>query len=327
LGILKGVKEALLIHHWDTDGICSAKILFREVGDGIQNNITPTLGNYFLTEEEISYAQEHPHVIIADMSLPERDVLRIKGESRVFIFDHHIQSPLEIDLHHNPVALGASPLKYPSTSIVVNEFLGREGDLYSYLGAVGDREVKIRDNNRLWPKLESFLGGSGIIFSDMLRMAHLLDSTHRVGDKAGVERVPHILPDEPNPRFILENEEWNQNLENLEGEVRNILAIPPEEVEGVLLKRMDTKYNIISTVTRRIAWETNRNTVVVNRGYLKGSTQIYARSGEHNLHSLIEDVKSKGYSAGGKEDVLGAVIPDPDVEFILGVILEYLADK
>jgi len=45
--------KGLIIHHWDTDGICSTHILLWHLKDKKIDNKTPELGNYYLTEEEI----------------------------------------------------------------------------------------------------------------------------------------------------------------------------------------------------------------------------------------------------------------------------------
>ena len=39
----------IIIHHWDTDGICSAALL----SDKDTVNMTPCIGNYFLTDDEL----------------------------------------------------------------------------------------------------------------------------------------------------------------------------------------------------------------------------------------------------------------------------------
>jgi len=46
--------KGLIIHHWDTDGICSAKLLIEYLKDKQIDNKTPVIGNYYLTDEELS---------------------------------------------------------------------------------------------------------------------------------------------------------------------------------------------------------------------------------------------------------------------------------
>ena len=72
---LKG--KGLIIHHWDTDGICSARLLLEYLDDMNIVNKTPVLGNYYLTEGEISDFSKYDYAIILDMSLPEDNILKL----------------------------------------------------------------------------------------------------------------------------------------------------------------------------------------------------------------------------------------------------------
>jgi len=40
--------KGLLIHHWDTDGICSARLILESLRDKEIINVTPKIGNYYL---------------------------------------------------------------------------------------------------------------------------------------------------------------------------------------------------------------------------------------------------------------------------------------
>ena len=60
--------RGLLIHHWDTDGICSACLILKKLeGKNIVNK-TPNLGNYFLTDEEIKKYSDYDFIIIVKIS-------------------------------------------------------------------------------------------------------------------------------------------------------------------------------------------------------------------------------------------------------------------
>ena len=75
-------KNCLLIHHWDADGICSAAIIFDHFGKEIDTRI-PYIGNYYLTAEEIAEISEQQYdlIIVADMAIPEENILQLKRES------------------------------------------------------------------------------------------------------------------------------------------------------------------------------------------------------------------------------------------------------
>ena len=110
---LKG--KGLLIHHWDTDGICSARLLLEKLSDKDITNKTPELGNYFLTDQELEDYSKFDFVIVTDMSLPEDNILRLAKNAEVMIFDHHLGKVIEQVFHNNPIIKGENPDKYPST--------------------------------------------------------------------------------------------------------------------------------------------------------------------------------------------------------------------
>lgn len=316
--------RTLLVHHWDTDGICSARLLLEHLSDWSVENRTPRIGNYFLTEGELVDFSGYDSIIIADMALPVENVLRLARGSEVTIFDHHIQPPIGSVNQHNPITKGAKPDDYPSTSWVVSEHLGLETNLYTLLGMVGDREHRIKENERFWPIISDFCLENDMEFDDMLRMAEFLDSNYKIGDKRAVEWAPRLLLESEGPSGILENTEWDRNVFLLEEEMERLLNVPSEDVMGVMLKRISTPYNIISAVTRRLAWDSGRSVIVVNTGFFKDSDQLYARSPDRDMRALILRGVGLGFKAGGKKDVIGAIVPKEETEGFLKVVSEYL---
>ncbi len=317
---LKG--RGLLIHHWDTDGICSARLLLEKLPKDIVNK-TPVLGNYFLTDEELTAYSSYDFVIIADMALPEENILRLAKHAKILIFDHHLQPLIPGVFHQNPVVQGKDPLLYPSASWIVNDFLGNPVNLYALLGIVGDHEKKIQTNKTFYRLITDFCSQQQLIFEELLTMVYLLDSSYKVGDRKAVEETPHLLLEYTDAHRILQNVRWQNNLHLLEKDIEKYIGGPFEEKEHILLKRIHTKYNIISTVTRKLAWNTGKDTVVVNTGFFKDRDQIYVRSGK-DLQSLIHQGKMFGYRCGGKKEVLGAVVPKEKTESFVREVLRYL---
>ncbi len=320
---LKG--RGLLIHHWDTDGICSARLLLEKLPKDIVNK-TPVLGNYFLTDEELTAYSSYDFVIIADMALPEENILRLAKHAKILIFDHHLQPLIPGVFHQNPISQGKDPLLYPSASWIVNDFLGNPVNLYALLGIVGDHEKKIQTNKTFYRLITDFCSQQQLIFEELLTMVYLLDSSYKVGDRKAVEETPHLLLDYTDAQRILQNIRWKNNLSLLEKEITKYIEGPFEEKEQVLLKRIHTKFNIISTVTRKIAWNTRKDTVVVNTGFFKDRNQIYVRSG-NDLQPLIQQGKMLGYRCGGKKEVLGAVVSKEKTESFVQEILRFLTSS
>lgn len=323
LNQLKG--KGLLIHHWDADGICSAKLVLDYVGEKIKVNKTPTLGNYFLTEEEIAECKGFDFVIVVDMSLPEENILKLAKDAQVFIFDHHLGKVINEAFHHNPVIKGEDPDEYPSASWIVNDYLQNDVNLYALLGVIGDHEQKIKNNPRFSKIIDDFCNEHNINFEDLHNMAYLLDSNYKKGNKKAVEQAPYYLIDHPGHKAILENKTWNTNLKELDEEISTILDESVEKTDNIILKTMNTKSNIISTITRKLAWNNNQDTVVVNKGYFDTEDQLYVRTVDNDMQPMIQKGKKYGFKCGGKKEVLGAILPKEKTESFINEIVTYLS--
>lgn len=317
--------KGLLIHHWDTDGICSAKLILDRIEDKITENRTPILGNYFLTEEELNECTGFDFIIIVDMNLPEQNILTLAKKADVFIFDHHLGNVIETVFHHNPVIKGENPDEYPSASWIVNDYLGNDVNLYALLGIIGDHEQKIKNNQQFSKIINEFCHKNNITFDDLHKMAYLLDSNYKKGDKTAVEKAPHFLKNHPGPTAILNHDTWNRNLVELDDEIKTILQEPVNKTDSIIKKTLHTKSNIISTITRKIAWTNNQDTIVINKGYFDQEDQLYVRTVNNDMQPMIQKGKEYGFKCGGKKEVLGAILPKEKTESFVDEIVTYLS--
>ena len=315
--------KGLMIHHWDADGVCSAALLLRHRYRGFMNWI-PTIGAFYLSAEQVSYAKRFDDVVIVDMALPEADVEALTVGCRVTVYDHHHQEPLRGVEHINPVAHGSNQDSYPSCTWVVKKSLGLPVTLPVVLGLVGDREQKLRESPAFWDVVQGYAKENGLTFDDLHGMVQLIDSCYKVGDREAVMGAPRLLADMDGPDAITGNEAWRRNTEVFDGELERILEVPPAKREGVLYVELDTGFSVISTVTRRVAWGAGRDTVVVNRGFFEGEDQVYSRSSRLDMQPMIERAKSLGFNAGGKRDVIGAIVPKGETDAFVDELIKYL---
>lgn len=325
LGDLQG--DGLIIHHWDADGICSAALLLDYLKPKSPANMCPTIGAFYLSDEEIGYAREFDYIVIVDMALPKADVRRLSETAKVVIFDHHHQDPLHGVEHFNPLAHGADAALYPSCTWVIKERLGLPLGMHVALGFIGDREHRIMENPHFKGITEEYLADEGIAFDEALKLVGLLDSSYKVGDKEGVEEAPRLLTGYTKSDDIMNNGRWRRNLRLFQDKLTEILAEPPEDRDGVLVKRLDTGYAVISSVTRRIAWGTGRDTIVVNTGFFSRHDQLYSRSSRRDMHPMIRRARELGFNAGGKSDVLGAIVPKEATEPFIEELVTYFKEK
>lgn len=315
--------KGLLIHHWDTDGICSAQLLIKHLKNKNIDNKTPNLGNYYLTPEELKTYQHFDYIIIADMSLPEHNILALAQHSQIMIFDHHLGKPIPQVFHNNPIIKGHNPDHYPSASWIVNDYLKQPPNLYALLGIIGDHEQKIKQNTTINQHITTYCTQHNLTFNDLLQMVYLIDSNYKIGDKKAVEQAPQTLLTYTTPQQILTNITWKNNTTKLQQEIQTILQQPHEEHNQTIIKKINTTYNIISTITRQIAWNTGKNTIVINEGFFPDKDQLYVRS-KKNIEPMIQKGKNQGLKCGGKKEVLGAILPKQQTYQFLQEIITFI---
>jgi nanoRNase/pAp phosphatase (c-di-AMP/oligoRNAs hydrolase) len=286
-------------------------------------NKTPELGNYYLTDEELENYSKYDFVFVVDMTLTEDNILRLAKNSKVMVFDHHLGKMYDQILHHNPVIKGGNPDDFPSTSWIINDFLENDVNLFALLGIIGDHEQKIKNDKKINKTIDEFCEKNNLSFDDLHKMVYLLDSNYKLGDKKIVEEAPHFLLKNGTAKDILNNTQWNENLRKIDEEMTKQLNIPADERDGIILKRINTSYNIISAITRKIAWGSGKNTVVINTGFYEDMDQIYVRSVK-NAEPMIMRGKSLGFKCGGKKEVLGAIVPKDKSESFINEIIEFL---
>lgn len=315
--------KGILIHHWDADGICSTRLLLEHLSNKNIINKTPELGNYYLTEKELDNYSKYDFVIVADMSFPKNNILKLAKNAQVIIFDHHLGEQIKEVFHHNPVIKGKNPDEYPSASWIINSFLSNNVNLFALLGIVGDHEQEIKNNKPFYKVITNFCKNNNLNFDDMLKMVYLLDSNYKIGDKNAVEQAPYLLLRYNSAEYILENHQWNKNLTKLNEEITKQLEKPAEKINEIILKKINTSYNIISTITRKVAWAEGKNTVVINTGFFDDKDQIYMRS-KKNAEPMIQKGKALGFKCGGKKEVLGAIVPKDKTDSFVQEILDFL---
>jgi len=309
----------LIIHHWDTDGICSAAMLYEKGNE----NIIPKIGNYFLEKEEIKKIANggYEEIWVVDMALNEETMKKLARIGKVKVFDHHLTKKVEGVEYVNPILQGKNEEEYPSASWVVAEHLGRTTDLLAFLGVVGDWEERIKGTS-FYSHLEKFMEKSRLGFEQLHEMVYLIDANYKTGDKEEVERAVKLLYETENPAdFIIENKKWRKRKEDIDKEIERAMNGEERRMGKVRLKKMDSPYNIISTVARKI-WDGKNYVVVVNHGFFRDKCQIYVRG--ENAIPLIKMAVEQGYVAGGKKNVMGAIVPKDECEEFVEKIIEVI---
>ncbi len=313
------IKEKLIIHHWDTDGICSAAMLYGRDTE----NMTPKIGNYFLEREELERIENgnFDEIYVVDMALDERSMKALAGIAPVKVFDHHATKKVEGVEYNNPIIDGRDEEDWPSASWVVGTATGKDNSIMAFLGAVGDWEERLKDT-RFYGKLHGFMEETSTTFEEMHTMVHLIDSSYKIGDREEVEAAVGMLSKADDVKeYVMNNKKWRRNRETIDSEIERALDAGERKVNGITLKGIDSRYNIISAVARKL-WDKKSYMVVTNCSYFPDDCQVYVRGSD--CLELIKTAVGKGYIAGGKKNVMGAIVPKNKKDEFVNEIIDVI---
>ena len=177
-------KTAVIIHHWDADGISSAAMVKKHLQSRCDTvySMPPTLGNFFMEERELDYIKslDPDLVIVVDICMAKDRVLEMKErlETNLWIFDHHRIDPIVEICHVNPIAYGHDGKCWPSASFIISRWLRREDDVLTFLGVAGDWEERATNLQNIFPQMERALARHNLAFPDLQRFVSLLSLIH-----------------------------------------------------------------------------------------------------------------------------------------------------
>jgi len=304
----------MIVHHWDTDGITSAAMYIKLHGE--DELFTPKIGNFYLDQEDFERVREATRIVILDMNLP--DAARLCEHGKVYIYDHHRATKIECAReHYNPFLQGMS---YPSCTTVLMERFSYKPDYLVALGILGDKgpdAQKIAE----WHIVENVMKKENITLNDLLLATELLDSSFRMNRREEVINNVHLVLQ--GICEVLEEESLHRNLELISREVE-LWTRKAEDRGRYMYLEMQSPYMIISAVTRRVAWGSGKPAIVINHKSDRDEFYIRFPNGEYSALSLIERVKQLGYNAGGKEEVMGAILPKGEGTKFVSQVLEVL---
>ncbi|AIY90190.1 single-stranded-DNA-specific exonuclease RecJ family protein [Geoglobus acetivorans] len=304
----------LLIHHWDTDGICSAALLMESLKDEEFENLSLFPGIFEFDGRIKGRIAEAERIYIVDVNMVDEAELI---EKPLYFFDHHIQRRIENEnaMHVNPLLEGKPA---PSASYVVSDYFNH-WSWKSAIGAVGDLGRGALGFDWVGKMLDRY----GLSENQALHLAKLINSPSMVCDLDGVERaVEKIIHSEPVE--LLNDDEWANNLTLLESEIAEIVERAEDKGDFVYV-RYSSGYNVTSIVARRLVWNLKFPIAIVVNEDFHGHAQVYVRvdkalANRFGIADLIRKLKSFGFNAGGKSDVLGIICAKARLDEALSIV-------
>jgi single-stranded DNA-specific DHH superfamily exonuclease len=311
----------LIIHHWDTDGICSAAKLIKALNVDEFVNMSPDIGDFSFSPRIREAMKEHDDIYVVDLNLPKEVQ---DTDKKITFIDHHIQNRIENPLVEqvNPLVDGKDPSIFPSCTTVISDHFD-DWDILSVLGAVGDVGDEAFDH----PKVKEVLGSSDLNAEDIHRIVALIDANYLAVDLGDVEEAVSIVL-RSTPDDLLTNAKWIDRKEDIENTIERCIGGREERGELAVID-FSSPYNIISKLARKAVWEMGyQGALVINREFHgKGQTyfRISAKTADRiDIPSIITTLKGIGINAGGKREVVGSVYPAERAEEVLEIIRPHL---
>ncbi len=309
----------LVIHHWDADGIGSA-VLWTRVKGGSFQYFTPEIGNYFLGKRDRTEIEEKgaDSLVLLDMSLPEEDLLYLNSLGPLTVVDHHHGRRVDGVRIINPTLEGREA---PSNTRVLTEMFSLPHNDMEYLGLYGDNGFKLKEGHPLLEEMRAFYREK---FGDFLRAVKVVDLQYKTGDRERVYGVVRYLLENP-LLSVVEKKEFSQveSLveEEIEGELKKVRVFP-----DLNFLFTPTRFRIVSDLTRNLfaRFPESINMVV---GYQGEFYNFYLRTSLEDLSPLVRRAKSLGFYAGGKKDVIGAVVERERVGDYIALLEEFFRER
>ena len=208
-------------------------------------------------------------------------------------------------------------LQYPSTGWVLNDYFNSPQEILAVLGAVGDQEENVKDNE----VIIGILKKNDLSFSQVQEIVRNIDSSYIINDERQIKKYVNLLSrDKIYFNKLLKNKELLGNRKKIDIEINTIVEGEYEKDDGrqIIYKKYQSDLHIISNVTRDLSKKFPNYLIVVINDSEDEETNIYFRNKRGlNLIPIIDLAHKCGYNSGGKKEVAGVVLPDKYVSNFL----------
>lgn len=317
-------KRGVIIHHWDTDGLCSAAELLnycqKRWPDKKIDTFVPTITNYYLTEQQYTYLQKQGYdfVMTCDINFQADTINRLAElfPKQAFIFDHHHQTPYtNVHYYNEP---------YPSCAAYICAALQQPYSLTAVMAIVGDREESIQKDPKFYPIVQEGMAEHGLTFSQLLDVRRLIDSNYIVEDYAGMITTIELLRHDP--LAVLTDVTLQSNVQRMGNEIDILTTVTPKQVTDLIMEfTINTHMNLLSQMTRHWSRQYPDNIIITHQfQHEQYNCYMRRRTASVDMRSMISYARSLGLNAGGKEEVVGIIIPDGKFDYFFPKLVDQL---
>lgn len=327
---LSSLKDYSLVYHKDSDGVCSAALLSKALGEPttVSPNDQPSIE---ITDQLINRVNETPKTIFTDLPVDQLDYKKIKSDT--LVVDHHTTKEnlnnvgSDNFLHINPrfqkpdIYLPASYLVYK-----ILEELGYDVEKYKWIagiGIVGDRGT---DNCK--DLINSIEDEFDLNIKDLDFLSGLIESSKIVKGVGGISEAFKIVSNAEKPKDIM-----NSNLMNYykkcQKEIENLMADFEYNSEYIpnanaYIYKLVSRYNVGSVISTKISEKKPDAAVFVYKITSYFFMSARCQSGRINVGKLLKKLTKGLGKGGGHPQAAGASMPKENAEKFLKRLRNYL---
>lgn len=327
---LSSLKDYSLVYHKDSDGVCSAALLTKILGEPktVSPNDKPSIE---ITDQLIKTINKTPKTIFTDLPVDQLNYKKIKSDT--LVIDHHTtkenlnKTKQKNFLHINPrfqkpdIYLPASYLVYK----ILKE-LGYGVEKYKWIAGIGI--VGDRGTENCKDLIEEIEKDFDLNIEDLDFLSSLIESSKIVKGVSGVSEAFKIVSNAKNPNDILDSKLMNYYKKS-QKEIENLMLDFEYNSEYVpnadaYLYKLVSRYNVGSVISTKLSEKNPDTAIFVYKITSYFFMSARCQSGRINVGKLLKKLTKGLGKGGGHPQAAGASMPKENGEEFLKRLRNYL---
>jgi len=318
---LLSLKECSLVYHSDSDGLCSAVLMSKFLGNKVKLVSPNDSYGIQITENLLEEINRYPYAIFVDLAVDQWDFKKLKPE--ILVIDHHAPkenlNELKNFIHVNP-RLKNPNVYIPASQLVYDILCKLDKNIKRYawiaaVGVIGDKgdEKKIKTKER---------------FEDLKFLSDVVEASKGIYGYRGVVKAYDIFSKAECPKDVL-NSALIRTYYRFQKEIESTLLdfryhSEYFEKRNAYLYKVYNKYNITSVVATVLSEEKPDTAFFIYKKNKVLSMSARCQTGRINLAELFKKICKGIGTGGGHPQAAAANIPIENADKFLERLRNFL---
>lgn len=317
---LLSLDKCSLVYHGDADGVCSAVLMSKFLGNKVQMSSPNDSHGIYITEELMEQINLFPFKVFVDLAVNQWDYKKIK--EKVLVIDHHsTREDLNREgfVYINPRL--DNPKIYLPASYLVYELLrsiDKKMERYAWIaavGVIGDKGdvSKIEFKERI---------------EDLTFLAEVIEASKGVYGYRGIVKAYEIFLEAEKPKDVLDSkltkthQQFQKEIDKTMIDFKYHSEYFPEK--NAYLYRVYSKYKISSVISTKLSEEKPDAAFFIYTGGKVLSLSSRCQTSRINLAELLSRLSEGLGSGGGHPPAAAANISQENAEKFMERLRNYL---